>query len=123
MEAALYALLAPVAGGRRYWGRSPQGTTPRPFIVLQHISEQRSYHYQGDSKYVADRVQIDIYGDSYTTVMSSAKQVKAILSGHRSLPIMAIFIDAQRNLPAADPGEVTHLFRTSIDIIIHHQET
>ncbi|MDE3797597.1 DUF3168 domain-containing protein [Sinorhizobium meliloti] len=121
MEGALTALLASVAGGRRYWVRAPQ-TEPRPYVVMQRVSEIVDYHYRGASGYVASRVQIDCYADTFTAVIATARDVKSALSGVRSGPIQAIFIDTERDLPAADAGEVTNLFRTSIDIIVHHGE-
>lgn len=129
MEAAITALLASVAGGRRYWGRAPQSVTPDdgPYIVLTRIDGVRDYHMQGASGYVASRVQIDIYALTYTAVRDTVISVRNALSGFigesSSTDIQGIFIDSQRDLPAPDAGEVNHLFRTSIDIIVHHKET
>ncbi|MEW9838237.1 hypothetical protein [Mesorhizobium marinum] len=44
------------------------------------------------------------------------------MSGHRAGIFKGIFIDSERDLPAADAGEVNQLFRVSIDLIIHHGE-
>ena len=122
MEAALTALLASIAGGRRYWTRAPQDA-PRPFAVMTRISGERDYHYKGASGYIASRVQIDVYADHWTTAKATAAAVISTLSGYRSSTIQAIFIDSQRDLPATDAGEAAHLFRSSVDIIIHHTET
>ncbi len=121
MEEALTALLAPVAGGRRYWVRAPQ-TVTRPFVVLNRISGIPSYHYQGSSGFVASSVQIDVYADTYSACIAAARQIKGLLSGYKGGANQGIFIDGERNLPAADAGEVSNLFRTSIDITIHHGE-
>ncbi|MGW9230567.1 tail completion protein gp17 [Pseudorhizobium sp. NPDC055634] len=121
MEETLTSLLASVASGRRYWGRAPQ-TAARPFIVLTRIDGLPNYHMQGASGFVSSRVQIDAYADTFTAATTLARQVKALLSGHKGGSIQAIFIESERNLPAADAGEVTSLFRTSIDITVHHGE-
>lgn len=121
MEETITSLLASVAGGRRYWGRAPQGT-PYPNIVLSKIGGVPNYHMQGASGFVSSRVQIDIYAETYTATIATARAVKALLSGYSSDDIQAIFIESERNLPAADAGEVTNLFRTSIDVTIHHGE-
>lgn len=121
MEEELTSLLASVAGGRRYWGRAPQGT-PYPNIVLSKIGGVPNYHMQGASGFVSSRVQIDIYDEKWTGAISVARAVKSLLSGYSGGDIQAIFVESERNLPAADAGEVTNLFRTSIDVTIHHGE-
>jgi hypothetical protein len=131
MEEALVSLLASVAGGRRYWGRKPQkrsdgGPVERPYVVLQRVTGLRDYHLQGPSGYVASRVQIDCYGDTYTSAKQTARSVIALVSGfHGTIAgtrIQGIFVDSERDLPAADAGEVKDLFRTSIDVFVHHTE-
>ncbi|MDW9773083.1 DUF3168 domain-containing protein [Sinorhizobium meliloti] len=121
MEEALTALLASIAGGRRYWVRAPQ-TEPRPFVVLNRVDGVPSYHYQGASGLVASRVQLDCYADTYTAAKATARAVEAILSGYEGGIIQAIFLESHRDLPAADAGDVTNLFRASIDITVHHGE-
>lgn len=121
MEEALTELLASVAGGRRYWVRAPQ-TAARPFVLLNKIDGIPDYHFQGPSGYVSSRVQIDVYGDKYGDVTTISRAIKALLSGYEGGNIQAIFIESERNLPAADAGEVTSLFRTSIDITVHYGE-
>ena len=121
MEAILTALLASVAGGKRYRVRAPQ-TATRPFVVLTRVDGMSNYHMRGPSGYVESRVQIDVYGDTFTSTKAVADAVKATLSGYSGGPIQAIFLDSERDLPAEDAGEVTNLFRTSIDITIHHGE-
>lgn len=121
MEEALTALLASVADGRRYWVRAPQSAA-RPYVVLNRIDGIRDYHMQGASGYISSRVQIDCYADTYTAAKSTARAVINTLSGYSGGDIQAIFVDGERDLPAADAGDVTNLFRTSIDIIVHHGE-
>jgi hypothetical protein len=120
MEQALTALLAPVAGGRRYWGRAPQNAS-RPFVIMNVVDGAPSYHMQGSSGYTPYRVQLDCYADTYTATAALASSVKALFSGYVGGLIQAIFIESERNLPAADAGEVTTLFRTSIDITVHYR--
>lgn len=122
MEVILTTLLAPVAGGKRYWVRAPQGTVA-PYLVLNKIDDIPDYTMQGASGYSEKRFQIDIYTTTFTSLTALANEVKTILSGYKDGDaVQAIFIDSERNLPAADAGDVTNLFRTSIDIIVHHGE-
>ena len=121
MQELLTSLLAPVAGGRRYWLRAPQKAA-RPYVLLQVISAPPNYHMRGASGYVPIRVQIDAYANTYTEVTAISRQIKGILSGHSSGPIQAVFIESERDLPAADAGDVNNLFRNSIDVTIHYGE-
>jgi hypothetical protein len=122
MEEALTALLASVAGGRRYWVRAPQETA-YPNIVLNKVDALPNYHLQGASGFVSSRVQVDIYANTFTSLTSTARSVKSLLSGHKGGMIQGIFIESERNLPAADAGEVNTLFRASIDITVLYGET
>lgn len=128
MEETITALLSGVASGRRYWGRAPQtiNADAGPYLVMNRIDGVRDYVMGGPSGYVASRVQIDAYGKTYTATKAAARAAMDALSGQTvvstTATIQAIFIDSERDLPAADAGEVTHLFRTSVDIIVHHLE-
>jgi hypothetical protein len=121
MEKTITTLLASIAGGRRYWVRAPVAAQ-LPFVVLQRVTGMPNYNMQGASGYVFSRIQIDVYATSYSSAKTTAAAVKTVLSGYSDSSIQAIFIDSERDLPAADVGEVTDLFRTSIDITIHHGE-
>ncbi|MEW9808597.1 tail completion protein gp17 [Mesorhizobium marinum] len=121
MEEALTALLASVAGGRRHWGRAPQAAA-RPYVVLTRITGIRDYHTRDASGLVESRVQADCYADTYSAAKGIARDVRDAVSGHRAGIFKGIFIDSERDLPAADAGEVNQLFRVSIDLIIHHGE-
>jgi hypothetical protein len=122
MEEQVTGLLAGVAGGRRFWVRAPQSTA-LPYIVMQRISGIRDYVTTGPSGYVQSRVQFDVYAATYGTARATARALVAALSGHSGGTIQGIFIDSERDLPASDTGEVSHLYRVSIDAQIHHQET
>lgn len=121
MEEAVTALLANIAGGRRYWVRAPQNAT-KPFIVLNRVSGVRDYHMQGPSGFVSSRVQCDIYASTYTSAKTTARALVGAVSGHRGPNIQGVFVDSERDLPAADAGEVSNLFRISIDLNVSHSE-
>jgi hypothetical protein len=121
MEQSLTDLLAPVAGGQRYWVRAPQKAS-RPYVVLNRVGGEPNYHMQGPSGFVSSRVQIDCYADRYSDVTAVARAVKALVSGYGGGIIQGIFVESERNLPASDAGEVSSLFRTSIDITVLHGE-
>ncbi|WP_411033839.1 DUF3168 domain-containing protein [Shinella sp. BYT-45] len=128
MEEALIGLLLRSGAVRSlvadsiYWMRKPQRDASPRYIVLQRISGPRNYTMRGASGYVQSRVQADVYADTYTSSKTIARAMTAALSGRRGGVIQGIFIDSERDLPAADAGDVTYLFRTSVDLIIHHHE-
>ena len=126
MEETLMGLLLGAAaltahvGTRINWTAKPQSVSGLPYIVLQRIDGVRDYHMRGASGYVESRVQADFYAANYTAGKKAARALIAVLSGYRGGIFQGIFIDSERDLPAADAGEVTQLFRTSVDLIIHH---
>lgn len=128
MEETLVALLLAepsvkaLLGTRLNWGRAPQGGGNAAYAVLQRIDGDRDYTMQRASGYVRSRVQVDVYSTTYTTTKKAARVIIKATSGRKVGIFQGITIDAERDLPAADPGEVTNLFRTSIDLIIHHSE-
>ena len=127
VEEALTALLAGVAGGRRYWGRAEHvSPSAGPYLRLVKVSAPRDYALSGATGYVEARFQIDVFAESYGAAKTTAEAVLSTLSGYSGetagVYILGIFIDAERDLDATDAGEVSHLFRRSIDIIVHHHE-
>lgn len=125
MEETLIAILLKSAGltalvsTRIHWGRAPQGATA-PYVVLQVIDTNPDMTMQGSSGYRPSRVQADVYSQSYTVTKKIARAVTSALSGRRTGKIQSIFPDGERDLPAADAGEVTNLFRVSLDFMIHY---
>lgn len=127
MEEALINLLLSSVGvtalvsNRIEWGRSTQDEQV-PRIVLQLISAVKPYMMVGSSNYTASRVQIDVYANRYLEAKQISRAVSKALSGYWGGIFQAIFIQSERDLTAADAGEVNQLFRNSIDITIHHKE-
>ncbi|MGB3349740.1 MAG: DUF3168 domain-containing protein [Brucella anthropi] len=128
MEEQLTALLLNAAGltahvpaANMHWVRAPQGTKPT-YLVMQVISGDPDYHMQGPSGYAVHRLQIDIYGLTYTAVKGAKDALVQLLSGHKGGIFQGIFVDSERDLPAMDAGEVSALFRKSIDFVVHHLE-
>lgn len=127
MEEALINVLLSSAGvmalvsNRIEWGRSTQGEQV-PRIVLQLISTVKPYTMAGASNYTASRVQIDIYANCYLEAKQVSRAVVKALSGYWGGIFQGIFIQSERDLTAADAGEISRLFRNSIDITIHHKE-
>ena len=126
MEEAMTSILSTVAGGRRYWVRAPQSSDTRPYVVLNRVSGNRDYHLKGASRYVQSRVQCDVYDTTYGGAKTTARAVRDAVSGFAGtiggVQIQRIEVDSERDLPADDAGDITDLFRVSIDLMVHHDE-
>ncbi len=126
MEEALTTILSSVAGGRRYWVSAPQSLSTRPYIIMLRVSGNRDYAMSGPTGYVQSRIQVDIYDESYGGAKTVARAVRDAVSGFAGtiggVHIQRISVESERDLPADDVGEITELFRTSIDLMIHHDE-
>ncbi|OLP56669.1 hypothetical protein BJF92_11310 [Rhizobium rhizosphaerae] len=114
--------LTAIVGQRIRYGRASQ-TDARPFVVLQVVSGSETYTMAGPSGYRVSRLQVDCYAESYATAKRAVRAVRAALSDFREGGIQGVFIDSERDLPAADAGNVSTLFRSSIDINVHHGES
>lgn len=121
MEEELTALMAGIAGGRVHWVRAPQGA-PRPYVVLSLVSSPQLYTMQGQGSLTQTRVQADVYAETYSTARTVSRAIISLLSGYRGGRFQGVFIDSERDLPAADAGDVSQLFRVSLDLIIHYGE-
>ncbi len=126
MEEALTSLLSGVAGGRRYWVRAPQSLSTRPYVIMFKVSGNRDYHLKGASRYVKSRVQVDAYGETYASAKATSRAVVSAVSSFTGtvggVQIQRIYVDDGRDLPDDDTGEITELFRISLDLMIHHDE-
>lgn len=126
MQEALTTILSSVAGGRRYWVRVPQSLSIRPYIVLNRVSGNRDYHMAGASGYVQSRVQVDVYAETYSSAQTTVRAVRDAVSGLTTTiggtQIQFITVESERDLPADDAGDITHLFRISLDLMVHHDE-
>ena len=127
MEEALVAKLLALTGitmlvGQRItWGRRAQGGT-LPAIVLHRIDGNRDYHLGGASGLVASRVQVDCWAATFADAKRAARAVEASVSGTHFVqdPIRfdAILVVDERD--DSDDLNGTPLFRTSLDLAVHH---
>ncbi|SDP92492.1 Protein of unknown function [Phyllobacterium sp. YR620] len=106
------------------WGRKPQSDLGLPYAVLQKISGLPDIHMRAPSGLITSRIQVDIYSETYTAMLAAYRAILALLSGYSGTVsgtnFQGVFLDADRDLPAADAGEVNNLFRKSLDFIIWH---
>ncbi len=106
--------------------RAPQSLSTRPYIVMHRVSGNRDYHLKGPSRYLTSRVQLDIYDTTYGGAKAVARAVRDAVSGYvgtiGGVQIQRINVESERDLTADDAGEITELYRTSIDLMVHHDE-
>lgn len=135
MEEDLRALLladagcAAVVGGRVSWGGRPQGSD-LPAILLHLVAQPGEHTLDGPSGPVASRVQVDCWARSYAAAKLAGRAAERALDGFEGVAggtrFQGIFKENARDTSearAADGGDVVeHLFRTSLDFSIRHQE-
>jgi len=127
MEEALIARMLATTGitaevGQRVtWKRRGQGTA-LPCIVLHRIDGERDYTQAGASGLVESRIQADCLGNSFLSAKSVARAAEAVLSGARftqsGIRFDAILIADERDDTEDQDGKP--LFRTSLDLMVHH---
>lgn len=126
MEAALIAKLLATAGvtalvsTRINWSRRPQGAA-LPAIVLHRVSGLPDVHHAGASGLVVSRVQVDCWGASYGSAKGVARAVETAITAQTftqgATRFDVILIDSERD---DSTDETTPLFRTSLDLMVHH---
>lgn len=121
MEEELTALLASVAGGRRYWFEAPQGT-PLPHVVLYRIDGIPGYTYQGRDAVTSSRVQANCRSTDRFEAKQIARSLIAAVDGYRGGSFQLIQIDSDgRDLSEERAGDQERVFVVAVDLIIHHQ--
>ena len=126
MEANLIAKLLATAGvtalvsTRINWSRRPQGSA-LPAIVLHRIDGAPDYHHAGASGLVQSRVQVDCWAVSYGAAKAIARAVETAVTAQTftqgATRFDVILIADERD---STFDETTPLFRTSLDLMIHH---
>jgi hypothetical protein len=126
MEAALIAKLLAATGvtalvsTRINWSRRPQGAA-LPAIVLHRIDGTPDVHHAGASGLVVSRVQVDCWGASYGSAKAVARAVETAITAQTftqgAVRFDVILIDSERD---DSTDETTPLFRTSLDLMVHH---
>ncbi len=132
MEEALIAILLDDSGvsnrvsTRVYAGRRPQDVSNLPAIILQKVSAPRSYNMDGPSNLIESRFQCDCYGKTYKSAKLAARALMVAVNGYSGtqsgVVIQRISIDSERDTNETESGADRHLFRTSIDLLIWHDE-
>lgn len=110
LRSILLAVGCPVA-----WGSMGQGTD-LPRIVLTNVSGFEGGTLAGADGVIRGRVQVDCYGASYGQAITTARAVRAILSGYAGGPIRLASLEAKRDRPDEAGGDVIQ--RASLDFAV-----
>lgn len=113
--------LTAIVGQRITWARRDQGGA-LPAVVLYVIDGVPDYHLGGGSGLTESRIQVDCWGPTYLSAKSAARAIKAALSGarfdHGGIRFDAVLVADERDETTDENG--TPLFRTSLDLMVHH---
>jgi hypothetical protein len=126
MQAALLARLRAVPAivslfSSMDWLIRPQGEA-FPTLTLQMISETRSQHLKGFNDLRDSRVQIDVWGLTYSEVREGSELVIAALvpeNTSNGIVFNRAMVDGVRDL--SDTSGTRFVFRSSIDLIVWWQ--
>lgn len=106
---------------RLYPARLPQGVT-LPAVTYQRIAGNSEISHDGPGDLARARIQIDCWADSYATMVSLAKAIRAALSGYRGPmggnPATNARVINVLDLPEPEPA----LWRRMVEIILYHRE-
>ena len=126
MESSLIAKLLATAGvtnlvsTRINWSRRPQGSA-LPAIVLHRIDGTPDVHHGGASGLVVSRVQVDCWAASYGSAKAAARAVETAVTAQTftqgAIRFDVILVADERD---STSDETTPLFRTSLDLMVHH---
>lgn len=122
--------LAAVVGERVYWLMRPENDS-FPAIVLQVVTATHFASLAGSDGVIHKRMQIDVYGTTWASVLSTSELVRGVLQNYRGVvspadgdvKIDRIFWDDETDMveQAYDASEA-HFYRRSIDCTVAYTE-
>jgi hypothetical protein len=125
-EAMIAKLLATAAvtdlvSTRVYPGSVPQASA-MPAIVVNRISGTPIYTDDGESGLQTARLELDCWGDTYSSAKTVARAVIAALSGFvgtvDDVEVQNTLLDAERDMREGGGNAAKYLFRTNLDFIV-----
>jgi len=95
-----------------------------PALTLEMISDPREYNQGGVSGFFQERIQIDIWGESYKDTDEIHIILRDYLEGFTGLTgstyFSRVFQDSARDLPVTDLQGGGRVFHRATDFIIHY---
>lgn len=127
MEEAIIARLlgtsgvAALVGARVYPGSVPQGEA-MPAVVINVISGGPLYADDGEVGLDNVRIQIDCWGETYSSAKLLAREVRESLSAFSGtvdeVTFPYILLDTIRDMREGGGNQTEYLFRTNMDFIV-----
>lgn len=127
MEEGIIARLLATSGvtalvsARVYPGRRPQAS-PLPAIDVSSIGGAPIYTDDGESGLASARIEVNCWGETYTSAKTVARAVKASLSAFvgtaGGITFQNVLLDAERDFNESGGNASEYLFRTNLDVIV-----
>lgn len=95
MEEHIYGLLVAGLDFDVKWGRFGKGAG-LPRARLHNVSGVRDTVMAG-KRSIQGRIQIDCYGATYRSALTTSREVRTILEGYRGGPVQGVFLQAIRD--------------------------
>lgn len=116
--------LSALVSTRIHPGSLPQGST-LPAIVMNRISGAPLYTDEGEAGLSQARIQIDCWGETYSSAKQTARAVIACLSAFDgtvgATTFANIMLNAERDLRETGGDAAEYPFRTSLDFSVWTQ--
>lgn len=110
-------------GPRVHWLMLPVGVTARPYVILQQIGQEESYHSKGRAGLFRARLQVDCWADVFDDALAVGRACEDLLSGYRGavagVDLQGVFSEDARDLTDRGLQDEARLFRRSQDFMVH----
>lgn len=116
--------VAALVSDRVYPVSVPQAS-PMPAIAYVRISGQPVYTSDGESGLASARLEIDCWGETYTSAKQVARAVIESLSAwfgtSASIVFQFVLLDTERDFREGGSNNSEYLFRTNLDLIVWYE--
>ena len=112
-----------LVGNRVHWNERPQAKA-LPDILLRLVNNAPDYHSTGPSGLEDALIQVDCYGETYSSAKLTSRAIKSLLSGAQftegNIVFDGIFIEGETDTFEALPSGAEKYHRVRLDIRVWH---
>lgn len=128
MEEAIIAILLADSGVVGYFSdrinfvKRPPANSSFPACTLRRITGERQYSTEAPVGLVSANLQIDVWGESYSSAKLSSRTILSALDGYKGGVIQGVFFDGERDSQDESSQSSTHLYKVTFDVLVWHTE-
>lgn len=118
------AAIAAIFEDRINWVVRPQEDSVLPAMTISRVGKTNVVHTKGATDTSETRVQMDIWGESYTQAVAGVRALVALLNAYRGIyegvNFQGIFLENERDFSDKGNEAKETLFRISLDALVWH---